>query len=444
MRTSSIFNRLTALSLLIGLLATALLFGAATYVVRAHSAATLAHLVDTDIAGLVDIYASGGKPELEKRLVDRIAVAPQSSDAAHYLLADDGSARLAGDIARWPDLNAKKSEQGFITLADGQHVFARSTQLGPNLRLVVAREYGERDALLSQIALAFLAAGVAVMGLIVTAGIWAARRLRGRVQVLNKTFRLRESGDVAPRLSHAHAHDELDELSMHVDDIIARQSALVASLRNTSDQTAHELRTPLMHLDTRLQRIITLSADKDLTATLLAARQDIKAAIRMLESLLDIAANEAQRGDMSRLVEVNLSELAISMADLFAESAHDLGLALETAIAPDVMMRCDPIQMTRMLSNLLDNALKYVPSGGTIRLSVAAGPKVSVIDNGSGVPLEMREPIFQRFQRAGDERQGGHGLGLALVRAIAARHGLSVRCEDAFPGAAFLISPEGT
>ncbi len=448
MRAGSIFNRLTALSVLIGLLATALLYGAATYVVRANSNEILAHLVDTDIAGLVDIYASGGQPELEKRLADRLAFAPQTSDAAHYMLADSKGKRLAGDIAQWPALIASTSESRFVTLADGPAVFARSTQLGPNLKLVVAREYGTRAALLRQITIAFLLTGLAVIGMIVGAGSWVAQRLRGRVAALNATFRLRETGHTTDDPARRAERDELGELSAHVDEIIARQSALVVTLRNTSDQTAHELRTPLMHLDTRLQRIIAQSRDNELTATLLAARQDIKTTIRMLESLLDIAANEAQRGDMSHLAETNLSELAINIADLFTDSAHDLGLALETAIAPDVMMHCDPMQMTRMLSNLLDNALKYVPSGGTIRLSVEAGPKISVIDNGPGVPCDMHEHVFEPFRRSGGDassgRGQGHGLGLALVKAIAARHSLSVRCDDAAPGAAFLIFPERT
>jgi len=120
MLVGSIFNRLTALSVIIGLMATALLYGAAALVVRGHSDATLEHLVDTDIAGLVDIYASGGEAELQRRLADRIAFAPQSSDAAHYMLAGNNAQRLAGDIARWPALDARRSEQGFVTLADGR------------------------------------------------------------------------------------------------------------------------------------------------------------------------------------------------------------------------------------------------------------------------------------------------------------------------------------
>jgi signal transduction histidine kinase len=328
-----------------------------------------------------------------------------------------------------------------VTLADGRAVFARSTQISSDLKLIVAREYAERETLLHRIASAFALSSLVVVALMVAAGAWAARRLRRRVLNLNTALRLRETGSVTQGPTGAAGTDELDELATHIGEIVARQSDLVRALRNDSDQTAHELRTPLMHLDLRLQRIIAQSGEGDLSSTLFAARQDIKAIIRMLESLLDIAANEAQRGDMSHLPETNLSDLAINLADLFSESASELGLALETAIAPGVIMRCDAMQMTRMLSNLLDNALKYVPAGGTIRLSVALGPRMSVVDNGPGISSELRENIFVRFRRGGEAGQEGHGLGLALVRAIAERHGLSVRCEDALPGAAFLIAP---
>jgi signal transduction histidine kinase len=100
------------------------------------------------------------------------------------------------------------------------------------------------------------------------------------------------------------------------------------------------------------------------------------------------------------------------------------------------------MQLTRLLSNLLDNAFKYVGSGGRIDLIVEQGPRILVRDNGPGVPEGMRERIFERFQRGGGYGNG-HGLGLSLVRAIAGRHGLSIRCNDADPGAEFVLAPQG-
>jgi signal transduction histidine kinase len=437
----SLFNRLTWASALIGVLATVLLYFAAAYTVRQHVNAALARTVDTDMAGLVDIYASDGRAELERRLADRLAFAAKSGEQPHYLLADAKGNPLAGDLQRVSHLSAASSEAHAVTLASGATMLGRMTQLGPNLQLFVGRENADLGSLLREVAWAFALAGLGVVLTLVAAGRVATRQLRMRVTNLNSSFLQAEAASYSPETPPS--RDELDELSRHVGGILKRQSALVASHRNVSDQTAHELRTPLMHLDMRLQRAIDQSPSDGLTETLLAARAEIKRIIRMLESLLDIASNEALRFDPSRLEETNLSELAISLADLFSESAEEAGLALEAAITPDVTMRCDAMQITRMLSNLLDNALKYVPSGGTIRLSVEAGPKICVIDNGPGIPAAMREVIFERFKRSESVTEEGHGLGLALVRAIAERHGLSVRCDDAHPGAAFIIAAKG-
>ena len=99
-------------------------------------------------------------------------------------------------------------------------------------------------------------------------------------------------------------------------------------------------------------------------------------------------------------------------------------------------MRGEAMALTRLTANLLDNAIKHVPAGTRVRRIVGAGPIIAVEDNGTGVAPHDREPIFRRFHRASEE-SSGHRLGLALVRVIAAQHGLTARVEDARPGALY-------
>ena len=162
----------------------------------------------------------------------------------------------------------------------------------------------------------------------------------------------------------------------------------------------------------------------------------------MLDSLLDIAASEARVGDRTGLADVNLSALAESLAELYEGSAEEAGIALRTHIAPGVSLRGERMQLTRLISNLLDNALKYVPRGGEVRLTIADGPVIEVSDNGPGIDPSLRPFVFDRF-RSGKPIAGAtsHGLGLALAKAIALRHDLRIGFGSNAQGAHFVVKP---
>ena len=442
-RRSSLTTPLVLAVAALALAATALLYTVTSGVIRSETGAALQATVDTDIAALADIYATGGRGELVARMRDRLALRASGPDQAHYMLADQSGTRVAGDIARWPMLSAENSQAAFVTLESGTPVFARATQLAPDLRLVAAREYGGRSALLAHVRAAFLIAGAGVLAAAFLLGWFAALRLRRRVDTLNSGLRAIEAGDLRHSLTVSGAHDELGELAAHVERLVSRLAAVVQAQRDVTDQVAHEIRTPLMHLDTRLLRLIERSVDPGLTAALGQVRQDSRRIAELLDSLLDIAASEAGRGDRRGFETVDLSEIAANLAELYADSAADLGIDLQTEIAPRVTLAGDAMQLTRALSNLLDNAFKYAGGGARVTMSIGPGPRVIVRDNGPGVPEALRERIFDRFERGIDAGEG-HGLGLSLVRAIAARHGLKIACRDAGPGAEFILEPEGT
>jgi signal transduction histidine kinase len=440
-RTSLVTRWALAVAAL-ALAAILLLYLVTIWVVESESDAALRRSVDVEIAALADIHATGGQRELVARIGDRLALRTEGGDRARYLVADASGNRIAGDIAHWPTLSAENSEARFIELDDGTPVFARATQLSPALRIVAARAYGGRTALIARIRLAFAAAGVLILLAAIGLAWIAATRLRRRVDSVNDAFRAIEQGELHRSIPDAERPDELGELAEHANHLVARLAALIEAQREVTDQVAHEIRTPLAHLDGRLLRLIDHSVDPVLVEALGDARRETRGIAELLDSLLDIAASEARIGDRTGFERVDLSALAEDVADLYAESAQEFGLDLRTAIAPDVTIMGDAMQLTRLLSNLLDNAFKYVGSGGRIDLIVEQGPRILVRDNGPGVPEGMRERIFERFQRGGGYGNG-HGLGLSLVRAIAGRHGLSIRCNDADPGAEFVLVPQG-
>lgn len=438
----SVFGRVTLSALLVSLLSTLALFLVVQKIVDDDGRAMLAREVDTDLAGLADIYLSSDVTELRARIADRLAMNREDGERSWYLLTDPAGRRLAGNLDRWPVIASEVSEARYITLPDGDRMFARATQLGTGARLLVGRSSYRGQALLGRLATAFAVAGAGIALLSLVAGHFAARRLRARVEVVNATFAAVRAGRIAARAPGAGGNDELAELAGNTNIMLDQVERLVEAQRAVSDQTAHEIRTPLMHLDTRILKAMESTQDVALLRTLDQSRGEIRGVVRLLDSLLDIAGTQAMRGDPRGLAEVDLSDIAESLADLYGASAEDMGIGFHARIAPGVRSRADPMQMTRLMSNLLDNAFKYVPTGGSIILELAPGPRIVVQDNGPGIPAADRERVFDRYVRLDGARGGGHGLGLALARAIAERHILSLHVEDAAPGARFVLQPE--
>ena len=441
-RTHSIFGRITLGATLVSVVLVALLWGLTHWTVRASGSAALERAVDVDLAGLVDIYASGGERELVARIGDRLELAPSDGNRPHYLLLGEGGERLAGDMQAWPGLDARISESRRIDLDGGIEAQARATQLGPDLRLVVAREDRATAALLRRLMVGFLLSGLAAMASVAALGWLTARGLNRRIERLNLAFRRREPDAIAALARDEGTRDEIGELARHSADALAQTAHLAQAHRDTADQIAHEIRTPLMHLDTRLVKLARETGDAALGEALARARGDIRGIVALLESLLDIASSEAKIGDQSGLRPVDLSDMVGRIAELYADSAEESGHRFEVSIAQGIALPGEEMQLARLVTNLLDNAFKYVPPGGTIRIMLQPGPRLIVADDGPGIPAADRENVFTRFRRAHGETKGGAGLGLALARAIAQRHGLSLTLADSDVGAHFVLQPE--
>ena len=407
--------------------------------IRATLAGSAQKAVDIDLAGLADIYATSGRDELARRIGDRLAITPHDGSAPHYLLADASGARVAGDLPAWPKLDPAISESGAIRIGEGTRAHARATLLAPDLRLLVARETTDNGALRRHVALAFLGGGAVFILFVGLLGRFAAGRLHWRIQRLNQAFRGADEAQLTAMAPRGRA-DEIDELTEHSAAALARQKRLVAAYSDASDQIAHEIRTPLMHLDGRLTKALAADPDEPVAARLLEARGDIKRLVTMLESLLDIASSKARQGDRHGLKRFDLSETVTRICDLYADSAEESGHDFLWDIAPGILFDGEEMQLTQLVTNLLDNAFKYVPRGGTVRLTLAPGPVLTVADDGPGVPEAEREKIFERFHRSAVVGGApGSGLGLALARAIAERHDLTLTLAPSDKGACFEV-----
>jgi signal transduction histidine kinase len=408
--------------------------------------------VDIDIAGLVDIYATSGREGLAQRISDRVAVIPTEGNAPHYLLADDAGNRIAGDLARWPALDPGVSESGLIPIGQSSRGFARAVQLDEDLRLVVARDMGNSAPLLRSIGLVFAFGGAILVALVVLLGRLAAVRLQRRIERINAAFRDPQT-DALTALALPRKGDEIDELTAHSGAALARVRNLMEAYRDTSDQLAHEIRTPLTHLDNRLVRTLRKTPEGVVAEGLIAARSDIRRLVQTLESLLDIASSKARKGDRAGLKEFDFSAMVERICELYSGSAEETGHAFEWRVDRGINIEGEEWQLSRVLTNLLDNAFKYTAPGGRIEVRLASGPHGPVLrvrDDGPGIAAQDRAKIFERFYRgtSGHDRMraqeggkvAGSGLGLALARAIAERHGLRLEVIESEGGAVFQLS----
>ena len=437
----SVYNRIVFSAIAVSLVLVFALWLLTDHAIRTAIEDATQRSVDVDLAGLVDIYASGGEAELRQRISDRLALIPSDGSVPHYLLADGSRTRIVGDLGEWPALDPDISERGRIAIGVDSNALARATRLAPDLHLVVARETADSKPILRQVGLVFLLGGGLFVVIVAILGRLAALRLQTRIERINSSFRDREADEMI-RSMPTTPTDEIDELAVHSAAVLSRVTGLMEAYRDTTERVAHEIRTPLMHLDGKLVKALASNPASAVEERLAEARQDIRRLIQLLESLLDIAANKARKGEITGLASTDLSLLTERICELYADSAEESGHVFPWDIVPGVELPVEEAQFARLVTNLLDNAFKYVPAGGEVRLSLEPGPKLVVQDSGPGIAPEERQKIFERFYRgkSGTQDAQGNGLGLALAQAIAIRHGLEIELEDTMMGACFVVA----
>jgi signal transduction histidine kinase len=381
-------------------------------------------LLSADLDGFAALY------DQRRIIAVREAIALRADTGADEMLVlmDRQGQVLAGTLARWPE-GLKQAGQGFTVdpAQEVQHDGARwlvvARELPGGFPLLVGRSLAPVDDTLAALRRGMLGLLVAVLAAAAGTGWLAARWVMGRIGRVNALADRVASGDLAARLPGPRAPDEFGLLEAHVHAMLDRIENLNRATHHLSDTIAHELRTPLNRM---LQRLSRLGGD---AAEVAALKDEMRGTVRMFDALLDISRAEADQGTGGGLVPVNLSAVAAEVWELYEPLAEDKGLVPVAEIAPGLMVLGDRTLIAQGLANLIDNAIKYCGPGDPLALTVEALPGRHVVrlaDGGPGLPPDLREGAFERFTRAERDRARGirgHGLGLALVRAIAARHG---------------------
>jgi two-component system OmpR family sensor kinase len=430
--------------LLCGLLAIGVLASGATYVAARKEAGDLLDLqlrqlaystrIDDLIRGRQPDFGARNAPhpegvtELVTQIWDRSGVLVYWSQPGTGLPvpATEGYSTVRHDGRDWR----------VYTLVQGTHA------------LQVAQAQDERDALATKTAIRTLAPFVAfipLFGLLIWVGV--GRSLRP-LQTMSQAVAKRRPDAMAP-LAERTLPDELRPLAHSLNDLLARLDAALGAQRRFTADAAHELRTPLAALKLQLDmaRRASESADRDAAhADLHAAHADLDAGVRrashLVDQLLTLARVEPEALE-SHAVDCDLVEIAkeaiVARAPLAADKGVDLGLA----DAQPAQVRGDPASLAILMSNLVDNALRYTPAGGRVDVSIGRDHGAAVLrvaDTGPGIPADERERVFDRFYRSGENGESGSGLGLSIVRRIADAHHATVTLDAPRTGTGLLAT----
>lgn len=398
-------------------------------------------LLDDEASSLIERYQAGGVFELAAFL-QRQQELPRLNEYFYLLAAPDGTP-LAGNLAAWPVEVDRTGFQRFatmVTAADGnvrpRQVETRALLLDGRYRLLVGHFVEERTALrdryLSALFWSLLVTGL--LGLLL--GWWHSRRALVFVEKVSETGARFLSGNLEERVPVSERGDEYDRLAVTINACFVEIEHVVRSLRAATDGMAHDLKTPLTRLGARLELAQMRETGADgLRQAIEESRGDLDGLLRIIDEILNLARAEATTA--ASFVEVDLATIVSDAVDLYQPIAEDrrIGFDLDLEASP---LRGAPALLSQLIGNLVDNAVKYSPAGGTITVSVSCqvGSVIfCVADRGPGIPADRHEDVLSRFRRLEESRSmPGVGLGLSIVSAVARVHRATLSLSDNRPG----------
>ena len=397
----------------------------------------------------------------------RAALTANSSHLNHYALLDTSGRMEAGDFTPPPGLSPNMPTELAVSRGDTPTLRVMAVRVGRGQLLVVARDITQIADLRHRVVTILITSGLmtSILVLLAAVGLSAAplRRVRGLCAYATRIA----AGELSLRMPVSPRGDELDVIAATVNVMIEEVARLLEQVKGATDAIAHDLRSPLAHVRDQLANILRQNNIQRQTnppprgrgtlvggaggayAPALAAPPtslddlvesvlgDLDMVLARFNSLLRISELEASNRQAG-FAKFDPMALAAEVCELFEPLAEECGLQLVLSGSWGHTIRGDNKLLFEVISNLLDNAIKFTPSGGsvTVGVSEAGGvPMLVVRDNGPGIPMAERANVLRRFQRGSGARHiAGSGLGLNLVAAIVHMHGFLLELTDAGPG----------
>ncbi|MGE3189234.1 MAG: sensor histidine kinase [Vicinamibacterales bacterium] len=300
--------------------------------------------------------------------------------------------------------------------------------------LQVGKSTESRDELLSHFRTVLAGVGGVALAIGLVGGLVLTRSTLRPVRDLAAAVRhIVDTGQTTTRVPAGTTGDALDELSALFNRMLDRITTLISGMRDALDNVAHDLRTPMTRLRVTAEAAMASGDAARQREALADCLEESDRVLSMLDTLMDIS--EAETGTMRlALAEIAVADVVHEVRELYEDVAEDRGIAIETEVPAALTVRADRDRLRQVLANLVDNAVKYTPEGGRVRIDASAAGdhvEIRVGDTGPGIPPHDLPRIWDRLYRGDRSRSArGLGLGLSLVKACVEAHGGRVEAEN--------------
>jgi signal transduction histidine kinase len=419
----------------------AVLLGAVDFAVSRVVDGSTDNLIEAEVQGLreqmVVLSRSDFIELIEQRSQD------QDVRGAVYLMVDPQWRPVAGNVPAWPKIDAGQGKwflfKVSVPFGDETREHEMRAQRFPlpgGYKMLVGHDVQERQDVKSLMMRGLIVAVVMTLLLGLGGGFWMGRRILAQAGAISAVATQIMRGDLSQRLPVRDADDEINTLAREINSMLDKIEQLTLGMRTVLDSAAHDLRTPLNRLQSTAEGAMSqLKPGSAERRVLERVTTEVDHMRSTLDALLRIAL--AETGTVAR-EPVDLSELVASVVDLYAPVSEERGIELVSSVAPGAEVQGNRQLLAQALANLLDNAIKFTPDGGRIRVQLCGSanqPEVIVEDNGPGISADKREIVLGRRVRLDEARKfPGSGLGLSLVAAVTKLHGARLVLDDAGPG----------